>query len=230
MQLNIKPKDIHKFYQKCLTKFKLIFYILAILTIYFIVNSPDDYQQSNAVKIMYIHVPSAWLALLIYSLIAFLSLMSFIAKSPLFSLTAISLAPIGAVFAFITLITGSIWGKPIWGSWWVWDARLTSMLILFFLYVAYIALYSAYDNHITGSKIAAGLALIGFINIPIVKFSVDIWHSLHQPASIIRSKGIAIDKQMLLPLFSSFFCLTLYSLIVSLTRLRSFLLLNKNSR
>lgn len=223
MLLKIQPKHIKKFTSSYLAIIKVSFYILCCLSLFLIVNSPNDYQQSNAVKIMYIHVPSAWLALLIYTAIAILSSLSFVYKSPIFTLSSISLAPIGATFALITLITGSIWGKPIWGTWWVWDARLTSMLILFFLYVAYIALYTAYDSYITGSKIAAGLAIIGFINIPIVKFSVDIWYSLHQPASIIRSKGIAIDKAMVAPLFISFLTLIIYSLIVFLTRLNLFI-------
>jgi len=230
MIFHITPKQIINFTDKHLAKIQCLLLTMLALSAYLITSSPADYQQSNSVKIMYIHVPSAWLALMIYSAMAILSLFSFIYKSPLFSLSSISLAPLGATFAFITLVTGSIWGKPMWGTWWVWDARLTSMLVLFFLYIAYIALYTAYDSHITGSKIAAGLAIIGFINIPIIKFSVEIWNSLHQPASIIRSGGIAIDPAMLKPLLVSFLTLIIFSLAVFLQRLNVFLLKNKRTK
>lgn len=218
-----KLKQIQNFTENNLKIFLSFSAALLLLAIYFIINSPDDYQQGNAVKIMYIHVPSAWLALLIYSAIAGLSCASFIYKTPLLALSAISLAPIGCCFAILTLVTGSIWGKPIWGTWWVWDARLTSMLVLFFLYVGYIALYHAYDQQINGSKMAALLAIIGFINIPIIKFSVDLWNSLHQPASIIRSGGMAIVPEMQKPLFVSFAALCVVSFTIFLLRLNSFL-------
>jgi len=186
MIFKITPKNYQNFCNNHLKKMNILLITLIITSLFFILTSPDDYQQGNAVKIMYIHVPSAWLSLLIYTIIASLSALSFIYKTPLLTLSAISLAPIGCIFSLITLVTGSLWGKPIWGTWWVWDARLTSMLILFFLYLSYIILYKSYSNVITGSKIAAALAIIGFINIPIIKFSVEIWNSLHQPASILR--------------------------------------------
>jgi heme exporter protein C len=230
MIFKVTPKIFINFTQKNLKKLNLLLIILISLSCLAIYNSPHDYQQGNAVKIMYIHVPSAWLSLLIYSIIATLSALSFIYKTPILTISAISLAPIGCIFSLITLVTGSLWGKPIWGTWWVWDARLTSMLILFLLYLSYITLYKSYANFITGSKIAAALAIIGFINIPIIKFSVEIWNSLHQPASIFRKEGIAIHTSMLKPLLISFFTLLVLTFNIFLMRVNIFLLKHKRQR
>lgn len=171
---------------------------------YALIGSPPDYQQGEAVRMMYVHVPSAWMALGIYTTIAGFCAAGLIWKNPLSFLLAISAAPVGAAFTLICLVTGSLWGKPIWGTWWVWDARLTSMLILFFFYLGYMALYHAYESPERAGKTSAILALVGFINVPIVKFSVDWWNTLHQPASILRKGGISIDGSMLLPLFLMF--------------------------
>lgn len=203
----------------------LIFLTLAIPAI---LNSPLDYQQGNAVKIMYIHVPAAWMALLIYTLMAIFNISGFIWKNPFFYLIAKSIAIIGCVFTFITLVTGSIWGKPIWGTWWVWDARLTSVLILFFLYLGYIILLDSFDDISKGKKIAAIISIIGFINIPIIKFSVEYWNSLHQPASIMRSKGVAIDPTMLKPLLLMFGVYFSYFVFLSLLRVKTEILLKKS--
>lgn len=167
--------------------------------------SPPDYQQGESVRIMYVHVPSAWMSLGVYLMIGISSIAFIIWKNPLSVLIARCSAPIGVIFTLICLITGSLWGKPIWGTWWVWDARLTSMLILLFFYIAYISLYNAFDDdRQKAGQMSSLLAILGLINVPIVKFSVDWWNTLHQPASIIRSGGVSIDQSMLLPLMLVF--------------------------
>ena len=176
---------------------------------------------------MYIHVPSAWLALMIYCLLALFNLSGFIWKNPFFYVIAKAIAKIGCLFSLITLITGSIWGKPIWGAWWVWDARLTSMLILFFLYLSYLIIVDSFDDISKGERIGAIISIIGFINIPIIKFSVEYWNSLHQKASIIRSGGVSIDPQMLKPLILMFIVYFCYFIFLSLILVKNSLMLKK---
>jgi len=178
---------------------------------------------------MYIHVPAAWMALLIYSLMALFNLSGFIWKNPFFYLIAKSIAAIGCAFTLVTLVTGSIWGKPIWGSWWAWDARMTSVLILFFLYLGYIILLDSFDDKSKGEKIAAIISIVGFINVPIIKFSVEYWNSLHQPASIMRSGGVSIDPAMLKPLLLMFGVYFSYFVFLSLVKVRSEILTKKIS-
>ena len=163
-------------------------------------NSPADYQQGDTVRIMYVHVPAAWLASLGYFALGLCALFYVVWRHPLADIAMRAMAPVGAVFALLTLVTGAFWGKPMWGTWWVWDARLTSMLILFFFYLGVIALANGFDRAERGSRPAALLALVGLINVPIVKFSVDWWNTLHQPASLLRSGGVSIDSAMLTPL------------------------------
>lgn len=163
--------------------------------------SPPDYQQGESVRIMYVHVPSAWMAMAIYSIVALSSACFLIWRHPLADIAARASAPLGAAFTLVTLVTGSLWGKPMWGAWWVWDARLTSVLVLFFLYIGYIALADAMGHDERGKKTCAILALVGFVNVPIIRFSVEWWNTLHQPASVIREGGIAIDPSMQIPLF-----------------------------
>jgi heme exporter protein C len=162
--------------------------------------APPDYQQGETVRIMFVHVPSAWLAMFGYLLIAIAALGTLIWRHPLADVAAKAAAPIGATFCFIALVTGSLWGKPMWGAYWVWDARLTSMLVLFLLYLGLIALWQAIEEPGRAGRAAAILALVGVINIPIIKFSVDWWNTLHQPASIVRPGGPSIDPAMLWPL------------------------------
>ena len=172
-----------------------------LLALYFgIFSSPADYQQGETVRIMYVHVPAAWMALFAYTLMALASGSFLIWKHPLADLSAQAAAPIGAGFTAIALVTGALWGQPMWGTWWVWDARLTSVLILFFLYLGYMALVNGFDDPERGSRMVAILALVGFVNVPIIKFSVDWWNTLHQPASISRLDAPAIDTSMLIPL------------------------------
>jgi heme exporter protein C len=165
-----------------------------------IVKAPPDYQQGETVRIMFVHVPASWLALLIYTVMALASAIAIIFRHPLADAAAKTAAPIGAMFCFLALATGSLWGKPMWGAWWVWDARLTSMFVLFLLYLGYIAVWQAIDEPNRAAMIARIVALAGFINVPIVKFSVEWWNSLHQPASVLRMGGPTIDPSMLWPL------------------------------
>ena len=204
------------------TPFLIIMTIVSfIIGSYFaLYGSPPDYIQGDSIRIMYVHVPSAWWALMSYSVLAVSCTIWFITRNPIFNLIAKSIAPIGAVFTLIALVTGSIWGKPTWGVWWVWDARLTSMLLLFFLYLAYIFLWQAISNKDLASKISAALAMIGFINVPIIKFSVDWWNTLHQPASISKLSSPSIDESMLIPLFIMAFASLCFLITMFSVRLR----------
>ena len=195
--------------------------LLFVVGLYFVLfASPADYQQGETVHIMYVHVPSAWIAMLCYSVMAAASATALIWRHPLADITARAAAPIGAGFTLITLATGSLWGRPMWGAWWVWDARLTSVLILFFLYLGHIALSRAFDDPTRGARAAAVLALVGFVNVPIIKFSVDWWNTLHQPASISRLAAPAIDPAMLRPLMIMALAFTAYFITLLLLRIR----------
>ncbi len=165
-----------------------------------LVGSPPDYQQGETVRIMYVHVPAAWMAMFTYLLLAICGAVALIWRHPLADIAAEAAAPLGAGFTFIALVSGSLWGKPMWGTYWVWDARLTSFLLLFFLYLGHIALTHAFDDRQRGRRSAAVLALVGAINLPINKFSVDWWNTLHQPASLMRMDGPSVDPAMLWPL------------------------------
>ncbi|MSO64569.1 MAG: heme ABC transporter permease [Alphaproteobacteria bacterium] len=181
--------------------------------------SPPDYQQGDAVRIMYVHVPAAWMALFVYTAMALASATALIWRHPLADIAAKASAPIGAGFTAIALVSGSLWGQPTWGTWWVWDARLTSVLILFFLYLGYIALWEAVEDTQKASRAAAILALVGFINVPIIKFSVDWWNTLHQPASVLTMSGPTIDISMLIPLLLMAVGFTTFYLAVVLVRI-----------
>lgn len=192
-----------------------------IIGLYFsLIDSPPDYVQGDSMRIMYVHVPSAWLSLFSYTILAASCVAWFVTRNPTFNLIAKSIAPIGAALTLIALVTGSIWGKPTWGVWWVWDARLTSMLILFFLYLSYILLWQSISNQETASKISAALGIIGFINIPIIKFSVDWWNTLHQPASISKLSAPSIDINMLIPLLIMTLGYLLFLITLFLIKLR----------
>jgi len=174
--------------------------VLAVGLYWALVAAPPDYQQGEAVRIMYIHVPSAWMALGVYLFVAVASGVALVWRHPLAEIAAAAAAPIGAAFTFVCLATGSLWGRPMWGTWWVWDARLTSVLVLLFLYLGYIALVNAFDEPSRGAKAGSVLALVGVVNLPIIKFSVDWWNTLHQPASVMRLGGPRIDVSLLVPL------------------------------
>lgn len=184
-------------------------------------TTPDDYQQGATVKIMYIHVPAAWLAMMCYSVMAISSLGTLVWKHPLADVSAKAAAPIGAAFTFMSLVTGSLWGKPMWGTYWVWDARLTSVLVLFIMYLGLIALWRTMEDPIKAGKAAAILTLVGALNLPIIKFSVEWWNTLHQPASVMRMDGPTIDTSMLIPLFVMAVAFTLLFFVLHLMAMRN---------
>ncbi len=188
-----------------------------------LVAAPPDYQQGEAVRIMYIHVPAAWMALSAYLFIAVASGVALVARHPLAEIAARAGAPIGAAFTLVCLATGSLWGRPMWGTWWVWDARLTSVLVLFFLYLGYIALVNAFDDPTRGARAGSVLALVGVVNLPIIKFSVDWWNTLHQPASVLRFGGPSIALSMLVPLLVMALGFALLFAALLLVRMRTLL-------
>src|ERR1700674_772162 len=162
--------------------------------------APPDYQQGESVRIMFVHVPAAIMAEGVYYFVALASFVALVWRHPLADIGAQAAAPLGAAFTLVCLITGSLWGRPMWGTWWAWDARMTSVLVLFFLYLGYIALVNAFDDPGRGARAGSLLALVGSVNVPIIKFSVDWWNTLHQPASVLRLHGPSIDISLLIPL------------------------------
>ena len=211
-------------------KYVLVLFIivLSIGLVEALILSPEDYLQSHAVRIMYVHVPSAWISLGIFSVITILSILGYIFKLKNFFLISKSLAPSGFVFNIVALVTGSIWGKPTWGTWWAWDARITSMLILFILYVLYILTFRIFEDQDKSNKISSIIAIFGAINIPIIKFSVDWWNTLHQPASISLTEKSAIHSSMLTPLIIMTAAFALFSLLIFLMKYNTELIKVKN--
>ena len=193
-----------------------------------LVLSPEDYKQSDAVRIMYVHVPAAWISLGIFSSITFLSISGFIFKNKNFFLIAKSLAPSGFVFNIIALVTGSIWGKPTWGTWWAWDARITSMLILALFYAMYLISWRIYENEEKVFKISTIVTILGIVNVPIIKYSVDWWNTLHQPASINILSKSSIHSSMLFPLLIMTAAFALFSLLIFLMKYNTELIKIKN--
>jgi len=210
----------------------VLFLFIVVLTIGLteaLILSPEDYKQSDVVRIMYVHVPAAWISLGIFSSLALLSVGSFVFKNKNFALIAKSLAPSGLVFNIIALVTGSIWGKPTWGTWWAWDARITSMLILVLFYVMYLLAWRIYEDKEQVIKVTSLIAILGVVNVPIIKFSVDWWNTLHQPASInILSTNIAIHTSMLIPLGIMTAAFALFSLLIFLMKYNTELIKVKN--
>ncbi len=186
-----------------------------------LVASPPDYQQGETVRIMYIHVPSAWMSLAVYMVLASASFVSLVWRHPLADIAAKASAPVGATFTALALFTGSLWGKPMWGTYWEWDARMTSVLILLFLYFGYMALWRSIDDQQKAAKAAAILAIVGVINVPIIKFSVEWWNTIHQPASVMRMGGPTIDGSMLIPLFAMFIAFHAYFITLLLWRMKA---------
>jgi heme exporter protein C len=195
--------------------------ILFLTGLFLSFSTETDYQQGETVRIMYIHVPAAWLSMMIYSVMAISALGTLVWRHPLADVSARAAIPLGAAFTFLALITGSIWGRPMWGTWWVWDARLTSVFVLFLMYLGLIALNRAVDDPSRSARISAILILVGFINIPIIKFSVDWWNTLHQPASVFRMGGPTIDPEFLWPLAIMALAHTLLFFVLHLTAMRT---------
>ena len=209
----------------------VLFLFIVILSIGLteaLILSPEDYKQSHSVRIMYVHVPAAWISLGIFSSITILSLTGYIFKNKNFFLIGKSLAPSGLLFNIVALVTGSIWGKPTWGTWWAWDARITSMLILGLFYVLYLTAWRVYENKEQVLKITTLITIFGIINIPIVKYSVDWWNTLHQPASINILSKSTIHSSMLFPLMIMTAAFALFSLLIFLMKYNTELIKIKN--
>tara|TARA_B100001175_G_C19305326_1_gene540270 strand:- start:91 stop:798 length:708 start_codon:yes stop_codon:yes gene_type:complete len=210
-------------------------YVLLLFVVVFsiglteaLILSPEDYKQSHSVRIMYVHVPAAWISMGIFSLIAFLSFSIFVFKNKNFSLISKSLAPSGFVFTIVALVTGSLWGKPTWGTFWAWDARITSMLILFLFYLMYLLSWRIFESKEKSIKITSIIAIVGAINIPIIKFSVDWWSTLHQSASVKILSKTSIHPSMLVPLAIMTAAFALFSLLIFLMKYNTELIKNKN--
>ncbi len=213
-----------------ITKYVMMLFVvvLAIGLIEALILSPKDYKQSDSVRIMYVHVPAAWISLGIFSSITILSVLGYIFKNKYFFLIAKSLAPSGFVFNIIALVTGSMWGRPTWGTWWAWDARITSMLILALFYLMYLIAWRIFEDKEQVLKITTIITIFGVINVPIVKYSVDWWNTLHQPASIIIFSKSSIHSSMLFPLIIMTAAFTLFSILIFLVKYNTELIKIKN--
>ena len=224
-----EPNKIFKITSKA-PKYVLFLFIvvLSIGLVEALVISPEDYKQSDAVRIMYVHVPAAWISIGIFSSITLLSICGFVFRNKNFFLISKSLAPSGFVFNIIALVTGSIWGKPTWGTWWAWDARITSMLILALFYAMYLIVWRIYDKEEKVYKISTFITILGIINVPIIKYSVDWWNTLHQPASINILSKSSIHSSMLYPLLIMTAAFALFSLLIFLMKYNTELIKIKN--
>ena len=224
-----EPNKIFKITSKA-PKYVLFLFIvvLSVGLVEALVISPEDYKQSDAVRIMYVHVPAAWISLGIFSSITLLSICGFVFRNKNFFLISKSLAPSGFVFNIIALVTGSIWGKPTWGTWWAWDARITSMLILALFYAMYLIVWRIYDKEEKVYKISTFITILGIINVPIIKFSVDWWNTLHQPASVNILSDTTIHSTMLIPLGIMTAAFVLFSLLIFLMKYNTELIKIKN--
>ena len=225
----LEPNKIFQITSKA-PKYVLFLFVivLSVGLVEALILSPEDYKQSDAVRIMYVHVPAAWISLGIFSSITVLSISGFIFKNKNFFLISKSLAPSGFVFNIIALVTGSIWGKPTWGTWWAWDARITSMLILALFYALYLISWRIYENEEKVFKISTFITILGIINVPIIKYSVDWWNTLHQPASINILSKSSIHSSMLYPLLIMTAAFALFSLLIFLMKYNTELIKIKN--
>ena len=224
-----EPNKIFSITSKAPNYVLLLFFIVISIGLFeALVFSPEDYKQGDAVRIMYVHVPSAWISLGIFSLITFLSIVGYIFKIKNFFLISKSLAPSGFIFNIIALVTGSIWGRPTWGTWWAWDARITSMLILALFYLLYLLAWRIFNDKDKVFKATLIITVLGIINVPIIKYSVDWWNTLHQPASINIFTKSSIDISMLFPLMIMTAAFALFSLLIFLMKYNTELIKIKN--
>ncbi len=224
----VNPSRFNKFTDLIYKPLVFVTFLVLILGLVLVYFSPLDYQQGLTVKIMYIHVPSAWLALLTYAIMTIYSIIGLAFKIPFSFIVNKAIAPIGATFTLLCLISGSLWGKPMWGTWWVWDARLTSVAILFIIYLIIIFLSGTFEKREVREKTIAIFILIGSINIPIIKFSVDWWNTLHQPASISKLSSPSIDISMLQPLLVMTLAFSLIGIIIAIMRIKAEILIRKS--
>ena len=219
---NFFPNKMLSLTSKVLNVLVFLFIILLLVGLmYSLILSPPDYIQGHSVRIMYVHVPSSFIALGCFGLIGLTSIANLVFKIKIAPLIGKSLAPIGSTFCLISIVTGSLWGKPTWGTWWVWDARLTSMLILFFFYIGYIFTWKFVQNFEKANKISSIVGIVGIFNLPVIKYSVDWWNTLHQPSSISLTSAPSIHYSMLIPLIIMFFGMILYSLIIFLIKYKT---------
>ena len=222
MLKNFFPNKILSISNKAINSLVVILIIVVVIGLaYSLFLSPPDYVQGDSVRIMYVHVPSSFVSLGIFGFIGIASIGNLIFKIKIMPLLGRSLAPIGCIFTLISIVTGSFWGKPTWGTWWVWDARLTSMLILFLFYIAYILTWNFAENFEKANKISSVIGIIGLFNLPVIKYSVDWWSTLHQPSSITITSAPTIHYTMLIPLIIMFFGMVIYSLIIFLMKYKS---------
>ncbi len=222
-----KFNEIADYIFKPLLFLSFIFFALGLLFSFYL--SPDDYQQGSTVRIMYVHVPSAWLALLTYAIMTFYSIMALAFRIPFGFIFNTAVAPIGAVFTLICIISGSLWGKPMWGTWWVWDARLTSVAILFIIYLIIIFMNYSFENRIVREKVIAIFILVGSVNLPIVKFSVDWWNTLHQPATISKLSKPSIDSSMMTPLIIMTLAFIMIGIAIAILRIKTEIISRKSN-
>ena len=218
----LNPSNIFYWIEKLISFINSIFFILLLAALSFaLIFSPPDYLQGDSVRIMYVHVPSAWIGLASFTCIALLSIANFIFKTKNLIIITKSIAPLGLMFTCLAIVTGSLWGQPTWGTWWAWDARLTSMIILALFYVGYIVSHKYVLPDDRANKISSIILIIGLINIPIIKFSVDWWNTLHQPASIKLAGTTTIHSSMLMPLLLMFFVMLLYCALIFLMKYKT---------
>jgi len=221
-QIFINPGKFIKF-AELIQRPLLIISIITLLTglVFVFLLSPDDYQQGSTVKIMYVHVPAAWISLTTFFIMTIYSIIALVFKIPFGFIINRAIAPIGATFTLICLISGSLWGKPMWGTWWVWDARLTSVFVLFLIYIVIIIFRQSFSNIEVGEKITAIFIIVSSINLPIIKFSVDWWNTLHQPASISKFSSPSIDSSFMMPLITMTISFTCIGLLIAIMRIKS---------